>query len=82
MLMASGGGVYGGYNWQSDNIVYGAEADLGFSGADFTAGGLTGKQGFKRFAAGTDGSRYQPVHDLRNRWCRCHQRKADQCCRL
>ncbi|MEM5494084.1 outer membrane protein [Hoeflea sp. AS16] len=41
-----GGGVYGGYNWQSDNIVYGAEADLGYSGADFSAAGLTGKQGF------------------------------------
>jgi len=41
-----GGGVYGGYNWQSDNIVYGVESDIGYSGADFTAGGLTGEQGF------------------------------------
>ena len=41
-----GGGFYGGYNWQSDNIVYGAEADLGYSGAEDTSGGLTGKQGF------------------------------------
>ena len=41
-----GGGFYGGYNWQTDNIVYGAEADLGFSGAKDTSGGLTGKQGF------------------------------------
>lgn len=41
-----GGGVYGGYNWQSDNIVYGAEADLGYSGADFSSGTLSGEQGF------------------------------------
>jgi outer membrane immunogenic protein len=41
-----GGGVYGGYNWQSDNIVYGAEADVGYSGADFSAGALSGEQGF------------------------------------
>lgn len=41
-----GGGLYGGYNWQSENFVYGAEADLGYSGADFSAGGLSGKQGF------------------------------------
>lgn len=39
------GGVYGGYNWQTDNIVYGAEADLGYSGVDFTTGALSGKQG-------------------------------------
>lgn len=41
-----GGGLYGGYNWQTDNIVYGAEADIGYSGADVTAGGATGEQGF------------------------------------
>lgn len=41
-----GGGVYGGYNWQSDNIIYGAEADIGYSGAEFSAGGVTGEQGF------------------------------------
>ncbi|WP_417425970.1 outer membrane protein [Hoeflea sp.] len=40
-----GGGVYGGYNWQTENIVYGAEADIGYSGVDSTAGGLTAKQG-------------------------------------
>lgn len=31
---AFGGSVYGGYNMQSDKIVYGAEADLGYSGND------------------------------------------------
>lgn len=41
-----GGGVYGGYNWQSDNIVYGVEGDLGYSGADASLGGVTGEQGF------------------------------------
>lgn len=40
-----GGGVYGGYNWQSDRIVYGVEADVGFSGADVSAGGVTAEQG-------------------------------------
>lgn len=40
-----GGGVYGGYNWQTENFVYGAEADIGYSGVDATAGGLTAKQG-------------------------------------
>lgn len=40
-----GGGAYGGYNWQSENIVYGVEADIGFSGADVSAGGFTAEQG-------------------------------------
>ncbi|OCW55842.1 outer membrane protein [Hoeflea olei] len=40
-----GGGLYGGYNWQSDNIVYGLEADIGYSGADVTSAGFTGEQG-------------------------------------
>lgn len=40
-----GGGVYGGYNWQTDNFVYGAEADIGYSGADISAGGVTAEQG-------------------------------------
>lgn len=41
-----GGGVYGGYNWQSDNIVYGLEGDVGYSGAKFSTAALSGKQGF------------------------------------
>lgn len=41
-----GGGVYGGYNWQSDNIVYGVEADVGYSAADGAAAGVVGEQGF------------------------------------
>ncbi|MBO3759721.1 porin family protein [Ciceribacter sp. L1K23] len=41
-----GGTVYGGYNWQSGPIVYGAEADVSYNGADGDAGaGLTGENG-------------------------------------
>ena len=43
-----GGGVYGGYNFQSDNIVYGLEGDIGYSGAKDSdaVSGLSAKQGF------------------------------------
>lgn len=46
-----GGSVYGGYNMQNGQIVYGAEADLGYNGEDGSAGtaangaALTGTQG-------------------------------------
>ena len=41
-----GGSLYGGYNMQSGQIVYGAEADIGYSGVEGSAGtGLDGKQG-------------------------------------
>lgn len=41
-----GGSLYGGYNMQSGQIVYGAEADIGYSGVEGSAGtGLEGKQG-------------------------------------
>jgi outer membrane immunogenic protein len=40
---ALGGQVYTGYNWQAGQIVYGAEADIGYSGADGAAGGGEGK---------------------------------------
>jgi outer membrane immunogenic protein len=39
-----GGGVYGGYNWQSGQIVYGAEADLGYNDQKGTSGGITGEE--------------------------------------
>ncbi|WP_420408970.1 outer membrane protein [Hoeflea sp.] len=42
---AFGGGIYGGYNWQTDQIVYGLEADIGYSGADASLGGTTAEQG-------------------------------------
>ncbi|SIP91430.1 outer membrane immunogenic protein [Rhizobium sp. RU35A] len=36
-----GGGIYGGYNWQSGQIVYGAEADLGYNDQKGSANGVT-----------------------------------------
>lgn len=39
-----GGGVYGGYNWQSGQIVYGAEADLGYNDQKGTSNGITGEE--------------------------------------
>jgi outer membrane immunogenic protein len=47
----AGGGLYGGYNWQSGQIVYGAEADINYNGEKGSAGrgqggeSLDGKQG-------------------------------------
>lgn len=45
-----GGGLYGGYNWQSGQIVYGAEADVSYgdekgSAGNFNGDSLTGEQG-------------------------------------
>ncbi|SCX26921.1 Opacity protein antigens [Agrobacterium sp. DSM 25558] len=46
-----GGGLYGGYNWQSGQIVYGAEADVNYGDEKGSAGvgnlgeSLEGKQG-------------------------------------
>ncbi len=40
---ALGGQIYTGYNWQQGQIVYGVEADLGYSGADGAARDGTGK---------------------------------------
>lgn len=44
---AVGGTLYGGYNFQNGQIVYGAEADVSYNGEDGSAGGagLTGTQG-------------------------------------
>jgi outer membrane immunogenic protein len=38
-----GGQIYTGYNWQSGNIVYGIEGDVGYSGADSHENGVTTK---------------------------------------
>ena len=51
------GGVFGGYNMQSDSIVYGAEADAGYSMSDGTNGATTAKHGMNgalRARAGVD----------------------------
>lgn len=42
---ALGGAVYGGYNMQNGQIVYGAEADVGYSGNDTVYNGINSKQG-------------------------------------
>jgi outer membrane immunogenic protein len=39
------GGVFGGYNWQQDNFVYGAEADLGYNGVKGDSAGINAKGG-------------------------------------
>ena len=39
-----GAGLYGGYNMQDGQIVYGAEADLNYSGIDSKANGVKAKQ--------------------------------------
>lgn len=39
-----GGGAYGGYNFQSGQIVYGGEADIGYNDQKGTANGITGEQ--------------------------------------
>lgn len=59
---AFGGGVYGGYNMQNDKIVYGAEADLGYSGYDGSTGSnLKGRQGINGSVRGRVGYDLNPV---------------------
>ncbi|TGS57763.1 porin family protein, partial [Mesorhizobium sp. M1D.F.Ca.ET.183.01.1.1] len=41
------GGVFGGYQWQQENFVYGAEADLGYNGVKGSEGGITAKGGLE-----------------------------------
>ena len=41
------GGAFGGYNWQSDNFVYGAEADLGYNGVKGDKNGIETKGGLE-----------------------------------
>jgi outer membrane immunogenic protein len=39
------GGAFVGYNWQSDNFVYGVEGDIGYDGSKGSADGFTSKSG-------------------------------------
>ena len=39
------GGAFAGYNWQADNFVYGAEADLGYNGVEGSNGAFESKGG-------------------------------------
>ncbi|MDQ0454117.1 outer membrane protein [Rhizobium paknamense] len=58
---AFGGQVYGGYNLQNDKIVYGAEADVGYSGQDSVSGaGLKGKEGWNGSVRGRVGYDLSP----------------------
>ncbi|AZO58753.1 MAG: porin family protein [Mesorhizobium sp.] len=41
------GGVFGGYQWQQDNFVYGAEADLGYNGVKGDSAGINAKGGLE-----------------------------------
>jgi outer membrane immunogenic protein len=58
-----GGGVYGGYNMQDGQMVYGGEADLNYSGVDThnRAAGLTTKQGVNGSLRGRVGIDLNPV---------------------
>ncbi len=57
---ALGGQLYTGYNWQSGQIVYGVEADLGYSGLDSTSGGVTNKNRFNGSVRGRVGYDLNP----------------------
>lgn len=56
-----GGGVYGGYNLQEGQIVYGGEADLNYSGVDSKHNGLKAKQGMNGSVRGRVGVDLNPV---------------------
>ncbi|MGY5802620.1 outer membrane protein [Rhizobium hainanense] len=57
---AWGGQAFTGYNWQQGQIVYGIEADLGYSGADSTRNGLTAKNGVNGSVRGRLGYDFNP----------------------
>jgi outer membrane immunogenic protein len=39
------GSAFGGYNWQSDNFVYGAEGEIGYNGVKGSNAGVSSKGG-------------------------------------
>ncbi|RVA67475.1 porin family protein, partial [Mesorhizobium sp. M7A.F.Ca.CA.001.08.2.1] len=41
------GSVFGGYQWQQENFVYGAEAELGYNGVKGDDSGVNSKAGFE-----------------------------------
>lgn len=55
------GGVYGGYNFQQDTIVYGGEVDLGYSGAKGTNAGVAVKNGINGAARARLGADLGPA---------------------
>jgi outer membrane immunogenic protein len=56
-----GGGLYGGYNLQNGQIVYGAEADLNYSGIDATYGNVNTRQGLNGSLRGRVGYDVEPA---------------------
>lgn len=59
---AFGGSVYGGYNLQDGQVVYGGEADLGYNGEHAAAApGIEGKQGANGSVRGRIGYDINPV---------------------
>ena len=56
-----GGGVYGGYNMQSGQIVYGGEADLNYSGIDSRNAVRKAEQGVNGSLRGRVGVDMNPV---------------------
>lgn len=58
---AAGGQLYGGYNMQDGQLVYGGEADIGYSGNDNITGGVKTKQGVNGSLRGRIGVDTGPV---------------------
>jgi outer membrane immunogenic protein len=57
----AGGGAFTGYNWQSGQIVYGVEADVGYNGEKESAGGdREGKAGWNGSVRGRVGYDLNP----------------------
>nr|WP_316653476.1 porin family protein [uncultured Gellertiella sp.] len=58
---AVGGQLYGGYNVQQGQLVYGGEADIGYSGNDDVNNGVKAKQGVNGSIRGRLGVEAGPV---------------------
>lgn len=56
-----GGGLYGGYNMQDGAIVYGAEADVNYSGIDKQVRGVSTEQGLNGSLRGRVGYDLNPA---------------------
>lgn len=59
-VSGAGGGIYGGYNWQVGNYVFGVESDLGYSGANAAIAGLKADEGLFGSLRGRVGYSFNP----------------------